>query len=52
MTTPLEQFRAERDSTPVHGRSPDGWVEVERDATARSACASAKTRCASSATRN
>ena len=32
MTTPLEQFRAERDSSPVYGRSPDGYVEVRRDA--------------------
>lgn len=31
MLTPLEQFRAERDSTPVHGRSPQGYVEVHRD---------------------
>jgi hypothetical protein len=32
VTTPLEQFRAERDASPVHGRSPGGWVEVRRDA--------------------
>ena len=32
MLTPLEQFRAERDATPVQGRSPDGYVEVRRDA--------------------
>jgi len=31
MLTPLEQFRAARDSAPVHGRSPDGYVEVRRD---------------------
>jgi hypothetical protein len=31
MPTPLEQFQAERDSSPVHGRSPDGYVEVRRD---------------------
>ena len=35
MTTPLERFRAERDASPVHGRSPDGYVEVSRDATGR-----------------
>ena len=32
MLTPLEQFGTERDSTAVHGRSPDGYVEVRRDA--------------------
>jgi hypothetical protein len=32
VTTPLEQFRAERDASPVHGRSPGGWAEVRRDA--------------------
>jgi hypothetical protein len=32
MTTPLERLRAERDASPVQGRSPDGWVEVRRDA--------------------
>jgi hypothetical protein len=31
VTTPLEQFRSERDTSPVHGRSPEGYVEVRRD---------------------
>ena len=35
MSTPLDRFRAERDASPVYGRSPDGYVEVSRDATGR-----------------
>jgi hypothetical protein len=31
MATQFERFRAELDTSPVHGRSPDGYVEVNRD---------------------
>jgi DNA-binding protein YbaB len=31
MPSQFEQFRAELDGSPVHGRSPLGYVEVTRD---------------------
>jgi hypothetical protein len=31
MLSPIEQFRTELEASPVRGRSPEGWVEVERD---------------------
>ncbi|WP_422770777.1 YbaB/EbfC family nucleoid-associated protein [Plantactinospora sp. WMMC1484] len=32
MENQYDRFRAELDSSPVHGRSPLGYVEVRRDA--------------------
>ena len=31
MATQFERFRAELDASPVHGRSPNGYVEVNRN---------------------